>query len=452
MKFIKKYHWVACFLLSVVVLKAQAQERIKIDGVAAVVGDKIILDSDIVKYKQEIESRAKGKQSFNDCDIMEDIMTQKLLGHHAVIDSIEVSDAEVDSGVQRTLTHFKTQMGNMDKVVALYGFDDVDDLTNELKRIEKENLLIQRERQSIVKDVVVTPEEVRFFYSDLKKKGDLPSFGVEVELSQISVKAKPTKEAVKKVIDKLKEIKKDIDNGYSMRLKAILYSEDPGVAQNGGKYTITRQSQFVKEFKEAAFSMAEGEVSDPFKSQFGYHILQVEKIKGLQRDVRHLLIQPKIEENKLTKAKEKLDSIKIKIQAGELTFKEAVLRYSEDKATNLNQGRLVNPYTNDAKFDLNKMDPKLFAQIDNVKESEITDVFYEENREGEKIYKIVKVTKRTDAHEADLVKDYVKIQQLASQKKEEETLEKWYNAHIKDTYLKLGNAHKKCDFKYKWIH
>ncbi|MGY5352590.1 peptidylprolyl isomerase [Wenyingzhuangia sp. IMCC45533] len=450
MRFIKRCHLLYAMLLSVIAVTAQ--EKIKLDGVAAVVGDKIILDSDIVKYKEEIKNRSEGKAEFDECQIMEDIMTQKLLAHHAVIDSVLVSDAEVDSGVQRTLDHFKSQVGDMNKVVSLYGFDDLEDLTNELKRIEKENTLIQRERQNVVKDVVVTPEEVRFFYNDLKQKGDLPNFGIEVELSQITIKAVPAKESVKETLDKLNEIKKDIENGYSMRLKAILYSEDPGVAQNGGQYTITRQSQFVKEFKEAAFSLEEGEVSEPFKSQFGYHILQVEKVKGQQRDVRHILMQPKIEQARLDAAKEKLESVRAEIIAGNITFNDAVVKYSDDKATNLNKGKLVNPYTSDAKFELNKMDPKLFAKVDKLAENSITDVYYEETRDGEKMYKIIKVTKRIDAHEADLSKDYVKIQQLALQKKQQETLEKWYKIKIKDTYIKLNGDHKACSFKYSWLN
>lgn len=449
MKFIKSYHLICLVVLSL--NNVFAQDKIKIDGVAAVVGDKIILDSDVVKYKQEIESRAEGKVTFNDCEIMEDVMSQKLLAHQAVIDSVIVSDAEVDSGVERTLAHFKSQVGNMDKVVELYGFDDLEDLRTELTRIEKENLLIQRERGSVVQDVTVTPEEVRFFYNDLKEKGDLPSFGIEVQLSQITMKAIPTKESVQEVLDKLQAIKKDVENGYSMRLKAILYSEDPGVSQNGGKYTITRESQFVKEFKEAAFSIEEGEVSEPFKSQFGYHILQVEKIKGQQRDVRHLLIQPKIEETKLNSAKEKLESVRAQIIAGEITFDKAVAKHSDDEATRLNKGRLVNPYTNDAKFELNKMDPKLFSKVDKLKEGDLTKVYFEENREGEKMYKIIKVTQRTDAHTADLVKDYVKIQELALQKKQQETLDKWYKTRIKDTYVKLNGKYKDCGFKHNWM-
>ena len=450
MKFVKSYHTFWLCLLSFCAVNAQ--QRIKIDGVAAVVGENVILDSDIDKYKQEVEASSEGKSTFSKCQIIEDIMSQKLLAHQAVIDSVVVSDAEVVSGVERTLAHFKSQIGDMDKVVALYGFDDLDDLRAELRRIERENLLITKERQNIVSEIVVTPEEIRYFYKDLREKGDLPNFGVEVELSQIVIKAEPTKKATQDVLDKLNSIKKDVEDGFSMRLKAILYSEDPGVAQNGGKYTITRESQFVKEFKEAAFSLEEGEVSEPFKSQFGYHILQVEKIKGQQRDVRHILIQPKIDPTKLTAVKEKMESIRAEIIAEDFSFEEAVTKYSEDDATKLNGGILVNPYTNDSKFELNKMDPDLFSKIDGLKQGEITQPAYEETREGEKLYKIIIVKNRIDAHKADLGKDYVKFQQLALQKKQEETMEKWYHTHVKDTYVKLNGDLKDCEFKYKWIH
>ncbi|MGY5355776.1 peptidylprolyl isomerase [Wenyingzhuangia sp. IMCC45467] len=450
MKFVKKYH--ALWLCLLGFYTVNAQQKIKIDGVAAVVGENIILDSDIAKFKQEMASRSEEEIDISDCEIMEDVMSQKLLAHHAVIDSIVVSDAEIAGGVERTLAHFKSQIGDMDKVVALYGFDDLDDLKDELTRIQRENALISKERDAIVADVVVTPEEIRYFYKDLKDKGNLPNFGVEVELSQITIKAEATEEDIQKTIDDLNKIKKDIENGFSMRLKAILYSEDPGVAQNGGKYTITRESEFVKEFKEAAFSLEEGEVSEPFKSQFGYHILQVEKIKGQQRDVRHILMQPKIDEAKLSAAKEKLESVRAEIIAKEISFNEAVTKYSDDEATRLNNGALVNTYTNDSKFELNKMDADLFSKIDGLKEGEITPVYFEETREGVKMYKIILVKNKIDAHEADLAKDYVKFQQLALQKKKQETLEKWYDTKIKDTYVKLNGSMKNCDFKYQWIH
>ncbi|MDO3693434.1 peptidylprolyl isomerase [Wenyingzhuangia sp. chi5] len=450
MKFVKKYH--ALWLCLLGFYAVNAQERIKIDGVAAVVGENIILESDIVKYKQEIASRAEEEVDIPDCEIIEDVMSQKLLAHHAVIDSIVVSDVEIAGNVERTLEHFKSQIGDMDKVVALYGFDDLEDLRGELTRIQRENALISKEREAIVADVVVTPEEIRYFYKDLKDKGDLPNFGVEVELSQIAMKAEPTEENVQATIDQLNKIKKDIEGGFSMRLKAILYSEDPSVAQNGGKITLTRESELVKEFKEAAFSLEEGEVSEPFKTVYGYHILQVDKIKGQQRDVRHILIQPKIDEAKLSAAKEKLESVRAEIIAGDISFEEAVTKYSDDEDTRLNKGVLVNPNTGDSKFELNKMGADFFKRIDGLKEGELTDVYFEESREGVKMYKLNLVKNKIEAHEADLAKDYVKFQQLALQKKKQEVLEKWYDTKIKDTYVKLNGKFKDCDFKYQWIH
>ncbi|MEN8765761.1 MAG: peptidylprolyl isomerase [Wenyingzhuangia sp.] len=429
-----------------------AQEKIKIDGVAAVVGENIILDSDIVKFKQELASRSDEVIDITDCEIMEDVMNQKLLAHHGVIDSVLVSEAEIAMGVERTIEHFKSQIGDVDKVVDLYGFDDLEDLRAELSRIQRENALIAKERENIVADVVVTPEEIRYFYQDLKEKGKLPNYGVEVELSQITIKAEPTEEAIQETIEKLEKIKDDVEDGFSMRLKAILYSEDPSVAQNGGMFTITRESGFVKEFKEAAFSIEAQEVSEPFKTQFGYHILQVEKIKGQQRDVRHVLIKPRIDEDKLAAAKSKLSSIRADIIANDISFEEAVETYSDDEATRLNKGTLVNTYTNDTKFELNKMDPDLFAKVDGLDIGELTAVSFEETREGEKFYKIILVKNKIEAHEADLSRDYVKFQQLALQKKKQETLEEWYVEKIKDTYVKLNGSTQDCNFKYNWIH
>lgn len=434
-----------------VVSSAFSQQRIKIDGVAAVVGENIVLDSDIVKFKQELLTRSEGKAIPTDCEVLDNVMQQKMLAHQAVVDSVVVADSEIQSGVDRTIDHFKQQLGDITKVVELYGFSNVDDLRAELERIEKENLLISRERQSVVSDVKVTPEEVRFFYNDLKEQGKLPNFGVEVELSQIVIKAKASEAEEHAAVAKLKKMKEDIEGGYSMRLKAMLYSQDPGVTQNGGLYTIDRQSPFVKEFKETAFSLEEGEVSDPFRSDFGYHILKVEKIKGQQRDARHILIQPNIPESKLTAAKKKLEGIKAELVAENYSFEEGVKNYSDDKATKQNKGILVNPYSNDTKFELNKMDPKLFAKIDKLEQGDITEPFYEETREGEKMYKIIWVRKKTQAHQADFALDYVKIQNLALQKKQQEVLDDWYNEHIKETYIKISDANKSCGFKYNWL-
>ena len=233
-------------------------------------------------------------------------------------------------------------------------------------------------------------------------------------------------------------------------MKTILYSEDPGVTENSGLYTITRESQFVTEFKEAAFSLDEGEMSEPFKSDFGYHILQVEKVKGKQRDARHLLLQPEVTNEQREKVKDSLENIRTEILKLKISYDDAVVKYSEEKETKANKGLLMNPETNDSKFDLTRMDPTLYARVSTLKKGDLTDVFLDRTREGKEMFKIILMKSKTDAHTADLVKDYVKIQGLALQKKKEETIAKWTKDKIGDTYIKINKDYSNCDFKNNW--
>ena len=431
-------------------LHINAQEKIKIDGVATVIGKNIVLDSEIEAYRQEYLQQSDGKIDISECEMLEEIMNKKLLAHHAVIDSIIVSEAEVSSQVQRKTDYFTQQLGSTEKVLELYGFDNVKDLKDELHRVEKEGLLVQKMRQQLTADIDITPEEVKRYYKSLKDENNLPEIGAEIELSQIVIDIKASKEATQKVIDRLNEIKKEVEEGANFKMKAILYSDDPGVTQNSGFYTIDRNSPFVKEFKEAAFSMEEGEISEPFKSDFGYHILILEKVKGKQRDVRHILMQPKADEDANDIVRDSLIKYRDDILKMNISFEEAVLKYSDDKDTRQSRGILMNPISGDTHFDLTRMDPELYAKVSNLKAGEISEVFYDETRQGEKMYKILLLKSKTEAHIADLSQDYVKIQDLAIQKKKTEAIEKWSNDKIKDTYIKINESYFNCDFKSNW--
>jgi len=438
-------------LLLAVTFTVTAQQKLKVDGVAAVVGKNIVLKSDIEKFKQEVAQRSGGKVTISDCEMLDEIMTQKLLAHHAVIDSMKVSDAEIRSEVERNIAYFKQQLGTIEKVVNMYGFNDEEDLKKELTAIQTEQSLIKKEQEFVTEGIDVTPEEVRTYFKSLKEKNELPEFGAEIELAQIVLYIEPTAEETNRVIEKLNTIKKEVEAGSSMRMKAILNSDDPAVAQNGGKYTLTRESPFIKEFKEVAFSLDEKEVSDPFKTLYGFHIIQVEKISGQEIDVRHVLIQPQISEAELTKAKNLLSEIKGKIISGELTFEVAVKKYSQDDATKNNNGLIINPYTNDTSFDLTRMDPALYARVNQLNTNEMTEPFFEENPGAEKMYKLILMKNKIPAHTADFSKDYVKIQRLTLQRKKDEALNKWANTKIKDTYIKLNEAYKGCEFEKNWL-
>jgi len=426
-------------------------QKVKIDGVAVVVGENVVLDSDVEKFKQEITVRSEGKITISDCEMLEELMEQKLLAHHAIIDSVVVSQSEIDDRVNRSIQFFKQEYGSEEKMVKAYGFNDVIDLKSELSKVQKENLLREKEEVKITEKVDVTPEEVRLYFNGLKDKNELPEFPAEVQLAQIVLYAEPTLEENDRVIAKLGEIKKQVEDGASFKLKAIINSDDPSVAQNSGHMgDLTKDSPFIKEFKEVAFSLEEGDISEPFKTIFGYHIVFLHKIKGKSREVSHILMQPEIADEKLKETKEQLEKIKVDVLAGKVTFEDAVKKYSEDKETKNSGGLLLNPYTGDSAFDLTRMDPSLYGRINELKKGQMSDVFYDETRGGEKMYKAILMKNRTNTHTADLVDDYVKVQGLALVKKKEETIAKWSKEKINETYVKLSEDYKKCTFKSNW--
>jgi peptidyl-prolyl cis-trans isomerase SurA len=425
-------------------------QKVKIDGVSVVVGKNIVLDSDIAKFKLELQNSSEGKIEISDCEMLEQLMLQKLIAHHAVVDSIVVSEAEIDAGVASSIRYFTEQFGSEEKMVATYGFNDVEDLKKELFKVQKENKLIEREQASITQKIDVTPEEVRLYFNGLKDKGELPEFPAEIEIAQIVLYAESTEVENERIVAKLNKIKEEIKDGASFRLKAIINSEDPGVTQNGGQYEVTKESPFIKEFKEVAFTLDVNEISEPFKSMFGYHLMQLHEIKGNTRVASHILLKPEIPESKLKETEIKVQNIIAEIKEGKLTFQEAVKKYSEDKDTKNSGGLLVNGQTGESRFDLTRMDPALYARVNDLKKGEMTDAYYDELRGGEKMYKFIIMRDRVDTHTADLVDDYVKVQRLALKKKKQEKIASWSKEKIKDTYIKLGSAQTKCTFERNW--
>ena len=447
---ISKYIRLSLFTFLVFIGLQVSGQKLKIDGVVVVIGKNIVLDSDIDKFKQEVELRSEGKIKITDCEMLEELMQQKLMSHHAVIDSITVADEEISSRVDRSIQYFTQQYGSIEKVIKAYGFNDLDDLKKELNSVQKENILIEKEQQNITEKIDVTPEEVRLYYNGLKEKEELPQFPAEIELAQIVIKAIPTPEETERVINKLNEIKKQIEDGSNFKMKAIINSDDPGVTSNGGEYTVTKESSFIKEFKEMAFTLDVGQVSKPFKSEFGYHIMQLNAIKGNTRVASHILMQLNVPEEKLNEIKRKAEKIILEIREGKLTFNDAVKKYSNDDDSKNNGGLIINPSTGESKFDLTRMDPAFYARVSDLKKGEMTEPFYDEERSGSKMFKFILMKDRTNTHTADIIEDYVKIQQLALQKKKEETITKWSKEKIKDTYIKIGEVYNKCTFDKNW--
>ena len=426
--------------------------RIKVDGVSAVIGDYVILDSDIDKTLVEMKSQGISTKGITRCQLLGKLMEDKLYAHHAIQDSIEISVEEIYSTVDQIIDNFTQQLGSIEEVLKFYNKEDESTFRQEIFEINKIQKLSSMMQAKIVEDVEVTPEEVRIFFESIPKN-ELPTFGTELEISQIVIEPEVSEEEKKRIVNQLKTFREDVlERGSSFASKAILYSQDPGSRATGGKYTLHRKRpRMVKEFRDEAFSLEEGEISQPFKTDFGWHILKVDKIRGQEVDARHILLTPKIELSQLQEAKTKLDTLRNRLINDEISFKDAALELSDEKETKYNGGVLINPQTGDMRFELTNLDPVLYSQIRNLKDGEISLPIIEEDRSGLKKYKILKVSNRFDEHVADYSQDYARIKSLALKEKQLDLIKEWMSDKIKSTYVNVNSDSRLCDFKNNWL-
>lgn len=422
----------------------------KIDGVVAVVGDHVILDSDIDLMYLESKARGIDTSMFSRCEVLGKLMEDKFYAHHAVQDSVIVTDEEIKGVVDNNIEYLLRNLKSMNEILKYYRKKSEEDFRTELYQTVKLNKLTQGMQDKVIGEVEVTPEEVRMYFNSIPKDS-LPFFGVELEVAQIIINPIISEVEKQKVIDRLNEIRNDVLNGSSFFSKAVLYSEDPGSKSNGGYYKITRKSPFVKEFKDVAFSLSEGEVSKPFETEFGYHIIYLEKIRGQELELRHILIAPKVTDQALKDARDKAFKIREKILAGEISFADAARSESDEKETKANGGLLINPQTQDSRFELTRMDPTLYGQIVNLANGEVSLPIPDQSPSGLKRYKLLTITNRYEEHVADYSKDFIKIKAMALQEKQLKEIKKWFELKLPDTYISIDDDYKNCKFENNWL-
>ena len=436
------------FLFCIQVISAQ-NSKTKVDGVASVIGDYLILETDIDRSLIELKSQNVDTKEITRCQLLGKLTEDKLYVSQAIQDSIKISDEEIRDGVNRRIDFLVEQIGDIQKVVKFYNKEDEQSLRDELFNILRQNELSSKMKAKIVENIEVTPEEVKQFFNKIPKD-ELPTIGTELEIAQIVIEPKAPQSEIDKVIEQLKEIKKDVlENGASFPTKAILYSADR--ATGGKELTFNRKSSFAKEFKDVAFSLQEGEISDPFKTDFGWHIIQVVKIRGKEVSVRHILMVPQIPDKALEEAKKKINDIREKILNKEFTFAEAAKNFSDEKETKEDGGQLINPENYSTKFELTRMEPLLYSQVASLKEEEVSSPIVDEDRSGRKMYKIFRVTNRINEHTADFVNDYTKIRELALKEKQLTAVRKWIDDAIKKTFVSIKGEYRNCSFSNNWL-
>jgi peptidyl-prolyl cis-trans isomerase SurA len=424
-----------------------AAQNVNIDKVVAVVGNSAILKSDLYNQKRQLESQGVTFGPNPLCGLLDDMLYQKLLFNQAVIDSIEVSDMQVEQVLERRLRFFIQQIGSREQLEAYYG-KTIDELKDEFRPLVREQELSQRMDAQITKNVRITPAEVRRYFRNLPADS-IPMVESEVELSQIVIMPKIDPEERADVKRRLEDIRQRVIRGESFSTMAILYSEDPGSARKGGELGFYGRGELYPEFEATAFGLRPGEISDIIETQAGYHFLQMIERRGEQINVRHILIMPKVAPSQLAAARSRLDSIRNVIQNGDMTFAEAAQKFSDDPSRT-SGGIMINPFTTTTRFKNEDLDQNVFFVVDRLEKGQISAPVPMMTEEGKQAFRILMVRDRIDAHLATLETDYDFLQQIALTQKKKKVVRDWVASRIGSTFIFINDEFSSCSFTAPW--
>ena len=428
---------------------AKAQEAQVIDRVVAVVGQNIVLQSDIeAQYLQyRLQGGIKGDAKSIRCEILEDLMFQKLMLNQAEMDSITVTDEQVNADVDRWINYFILQLGSQDNLEKYYK-KTMPEIREELFRVRKDNMLVEQVQQALLANVEVTPSEVKRYYNEMSKDS-IPMVNSKYEIAHLVKNPPITLEQKLEVKDKLYKMRKRILNGERFSTLALLYSEDPGSAKKGGELGFTGRGEFAPEFEAAAFNLRDGEISEVVETEFGFHIIQMIERRGDYVNVRHILLTVKVAPEALQEAYDELDSIAALINNDSITFDEAVRRFSDEK-DRINGGVLVNPVSGGTLFDASELDQQVAGVVNRMKVGEISAPVPMKTEDNKDACRLICLKKKTEPHKANLKEDYTVIRDLAMQKKREEIINNWIESKSGKAYIKVCDEFKDCDFRFGW--
>lgn len=436
------------FLLNPLISFSQEnQEKILLDQVVAVVGSNIILYSDIENEYLQSQLQGNIKGFGARCNILEELMFQKLLLNQADIDSVQVTDKQVESELDRRLRYFISQIGSKEKLEE-YFKKTILEIKEDMSDKIKDYLLIQNVQSKLTQDVKITPSEVSVFFNSIPADS-LPLVGSQIEIVQIVKKPVISNEEIDAVKARLTSLRDRALKGEDFATLANLYSEDPGSMTKGGDLDFVGRGELVPEFEAAAFGLKPNEISPIVKTEHGYHIIKMIERRGEYINVRHILMVPKASPAALAKSKKELENISALISMDTLTFEKAAARYSDDPSR-LNGGKLVNPYTGDSKFTPEEVEPALYFVVEKMNVGDRSAPMLYATEKGEQAYRMVLLKSRTEPHKANLKDDYPQIQNLALTIKQNALINKWIISKSKNTYVKVLDDYKECPFKYSW--
>ncbi|MFZ4521412.1 MAG: peptidylprolyl isomerase [Bacteroidales bacterium] len=430
-------------------LNAQAEPDTVVDGVVAIVGGNVILKSDIENQYLQVRSQGniQGTAPKVKCQIFENLLFQKLLLHQSQVDSIKVTDAQVELEMDRRMRYFISQAGTPERLEEHFG-KSLLEIKNELHDVIQEQMLTEQEQQKITKDATVTPAEVKSFFKKIPKDS-IPLVNSEFEIGVIVKQPVMGEVEKQEAKDKLKNFKERFTKGDDFSTLAVLYSEDPGSSKQGGELGMFKRGTMRPEFEAAAFRLKPGEVSDVVETEDGFHLIQMIERRGEYINVRHILIQPKVSPVNLVKAKATLDSVASLIMSKKMTYDAAVVRYSDDPGRN-SGGMMINQASGNSRFEANQIDAKIFFVVDKLKTGDVSAPVLT-NERGKQDYRVYYLKTRTNPHKANLEEDYFRLQQMAMEQKKQTIIEEWITTKVNSTYIVIMDEYSNCPLQRKWI-
>jgi peptidyl-prolyl cis-trans isomerase SurA len=434
-----------CFVFFSILLSlnGQAQQARTLDKIIAVVDEFPILLSDIEIQKAQIKENTIDTHNI-DCKILQQLVIGKMFAAQAQIDSLPISDDEINGELERRMRYFISVFGGKDKLENHYG-KTVEQLKTDFRDDVREQLLSERMKNKITQGISPTPSEVKTYFKTIPSDS-LPYFNTEVQLAQIAFIPKAGKEQKLMAREKLESIRQDILSGKSeFTTQAVLYSDDPGSATNGGHLGIISRGELVPEFEAVAYRLEAGAISELVETKFGFHLIQTLEKMGEKIKVRHILVSPRVSMEDYEKAAILADTVLAKIKSGRLSFEKAVKDYSDDENTKNSGGMIQNQRSGTTYFEMSEIESSLSFVVDKLEVGNVSDVLPFVSQEGKKGFRIVKLFSQSAPHKASLEKDYTKIKNAAMQTKQQAVVAKWVKDKKEDMYIRIDKSFQRCD-------
>jgi peptidyl-prolyl cis-trans isomerase SurA len=425
-------------------------QREVIDKVVGMVGGEIVLLSEIEEQNSLLREQNPALGEGLRCDILDQLLATKLLINQAKLDSLEVSEAEVEDQLNARIERILSYMnGDLEQFQAYYG-QTVTQVKEQFREDLRAQILSERMRSQVLSGVTVTPSEVKTFFSNIPRDS-LPYFSSEVEVGEVVYIPPVNNTERQKAITKLEGLREQIVTSATTFEEAAQKFSDDGSARIGGDLGWAKRGKFVPAFEAAAYQLEPGEISQVVESEFGFHLIQLLERRGNTIHVRHILVRPEITDNDLVMAKQYLDSIRTLILNDSITFSVAVKRFgNEDVQSYTNSGRMMNPATGNTFYEVADLDPDVYFAIDTMDLGGITSPFPFASPTGETYYRIIELQSRTLPHRANLQQDYNKIMLATKESKQNEYLSEWIEKRVSSTYIQIDPRFRSCPNLDKW--